>query len=152
MIEIFWQLGHCKVDLYWPYIKSTIIDWFLSKCYFHSSSAFWSSLNPIKSGISTYGLCFILFKSSWRPSKRKLSNSAESCCAKPENIGWYSPITFLKLHGETTLDSSYHMLLSRWAYWRASFPPVPRVLSSFNSSQKCSSKKYFVRWIVFETH
>lgn len=58
-MEIRSQLGHFKVDLYYPYIKSTIIDLFLKQNPSQASLATSKSGLPWLSFYSTYGFFFI---------------------------------------------------------------------------------------------
>jgi len=46
VIESFSQSGHLTVLLNYPCIRSTIIDWFLFKWFYHESSASFSSSKP----------------------------------------------------------------------------------------------------------
>lgn len=62
----------------------------------HTSAATSQSGRPSLSFSSTYGLSWTLFKSSWRPSKRKARSSCESCCWKPLNLGAYFAIVHYK--------------------------------------------------------
>lgn len=76
--EIFLQSGHCKVDLYNPCIRSTIILWFLFKWFIQLSLEAATSSVPFDSSTGKSGLSFTLLRSSWRPSRRTESSSYES--------------------------------------------------------------------------
>jgi hypothetical protein len=72
-------VGHLNVDLYYPCIKSTIIDWFLAKWFSQLSLATSKSGLPWLSLLSTYGFFLTLFKSSCNPSNKNVMSSDESC-------------------------------------------------------------------------
>lgn len=138
VVEIFWHfsLGQYNIDLNCPYNKSTNIDWLRRRNPYHCLRDFTSSFF-FDSSFSTSGLLITLFKSSCKPSRRKLRNSWVSCCAWPSNyiqlfyyfyqitIGWNLAIALLKFEGDTTEFSPYHICLSKLANSLARIPFVP---------------------------
>lgn len=78
----------------------------------------WATLTserPSLSLSSTYGLSCTRFKSSWSPSRRKASNSWESCCWDPLNRGAYFPIVHWTKHTIVILRLLLSWALNLWA-------------------------------------
>ena len=99
--------GHVIVDLNCPQNKSVIIESFLLKLqsqYLLAQSSSDSSF-PF-SFISIYSFLVVLFKSSFKQSKKTLINSLESCCPYPLNLTALRPIVCLKSEGSPTLVPS----------------------------------------------
>ena len=77
---------------YWPWKMSTMSESSRIRYTCHSCSLATCvgsrSSSASRSGVrSILGFCRIRFRSSCRPSSRKLRNSCESCCSEPENCG-----------------------------------------------------------------
>merc|ERR1719397_1535162 len=80
-IDVVWHFGQTTSFFSWPYSILTMKESFLFLKVTHDSSATSTSGTvPSDSGFSVAGFCFIRFRSSCKPSSKKVKNSCESCC------------------------------------------------------------------------